>query len=56
LSGAILRIDGDSVSRVDGYHLTGSYRSRSGEAVTIDELPTAVRRLYGAFPTGLFGQ
>jgi NAD(P)-dependent dehydrogenase (short-subunit alcohol dehydrogenase family) len=56
LSGAILRIDGDTVSRVDGYHLNGSYRSRSGEAVTIDELPTAVRRLYGAFPKGLFGQ
>jgi NAD(P)-dependent dehydrogenase (short-subunit alcohol dehydrogenase family) len=56
LSGAIMRIDGDTVSRVDGYHLNGSYRSRSGAAVAIDELPTAVRRLYGAFPKGLFGQ
>jgi NAD(P)-dependent dehydrogenase (short-subunit alcohol dehydrogenase family) len=56
LSGAILRIDGDTVSRVDGYHLNGSYNSQSGEAVTVEELPTAVRRLYGAFPKGLFGQ
>lgn len=56
LSGAILRIDGNTVSRVDGYHLNGSHASRSGEAVTADELPTAVRRLYGTFPKGLFGQ
>jgi NAD(P)-dependent dehydrogenase (short-subunit alcohol dehydrogenase family) len=56
LSGAILRIDGDTVSRVDGYHVNGSYASRSGGAVTADELPTAVRRLYGIFPKGLFGQ
>jgi NAD(P)-dependent dehydrogenase (short-subunit alcohol dehydrogenase family) len=55
LSGAILRIDGDIVSRVDGYQLNGSYRSRSGTAVTLDELDNAVRQLYGAFPKGLAG-
>jgi NAD(P)-dependent dehydrogenase (short-subunit alcohol dehydrogenase family) len=56
LSGAILRIDGNTVSRVDGYHLNGSYSSQSGQAVTTEELRTAVRRLYGTFPKGLFGQ
>lgn len=55
LSGAILRIDGETVSRVDGYHLNGSYRSQGGEAVTLDELGTAVRKLYGTFPKGLAG-
>ena len=55
LSGAVLRIDGDTVSRVDGYHLNGSYASTSGEAVTFDELGTGIRQLYGALPKGLSG-
>ena len=55
LSGAVLRIDGDTVSRVDGYHLNGSYTSKSGESVTFDELGTGMRQLYGALPKGLSG-
>lgn len=53
LSGAILRVDGRTVSRVDGYHINGTYYSTSGEAVTADELGSAVRRLYGALPRGI---
>jgi len=55
LSGAVLRIDGNTVSRVDGHHLNGSYSSTSGEAVTFDELDTGMRQLYGALPKGLGG-
>jgi NAD(P)-dependent dehydrogenase (short-subunit alcohol dehydrogenase family) len=55
LSGAVLRIDGDTVSRVDGYHLNGSYTSRIGEAVRFEELDTGMRRLYGVLPKGLAG-
>ncbi len=56
LSGAVLRIDGNTLSRVDGYHLNGSYRSRGGEGVTVEELPQAVRQLFGALPKGLIDQ
>lgn len=56
LSGAILRIEGDTVSRVDGYHVNGSYRSRGGAGVTVEELPQAVRQLFGALPKGLADQ
>ncbi len=51
----MLRIDGDTVSRVDGYHLNGSYTSRIGEAVRFEELDTGMRQLYGALPKGLAG-
>jgi NAD(P)-dependent dehydrogenase (short-subunit alcohol dehydrogenase family) len=54
LTGAILRIDGDLVSRVDGYTVGETFRARSGEAVTVEELSAMVRRLYGAMPLGLF--
>lgn len=54
LSGAILRIDGNTISRVDGYTVGETFRARSGEAVTVEELPQMVRRLYGAMPLGLF--
>ncbi len=55
LSGAVLRIDGDTVSRVDGYHLNGSYTSTIGEAVRFETLDTGMRQLYGALPKGLAG-
>lgn len=53
LTGQILRIDGNTLIRVGGYTLDGSYSSRGGEALTVDELRTGVRKLYGAFPQGL---
>ena len=52
---SILRIDGGTVSRVDGYHFNGSYTSTSGEAVTFEELGSGIRQLYGALPKGLAG-
>lgn len=54
LTGAILRIDGNTVSRVQGYTVGETFRARSGEAVTVDELPLMMRKLHGTMPTGLF--
>jgi NAD(P)-dependent dehydrogenase (short-subunit alcohol dehydrogenase family) len=54
LTGAILRVDGNTVSRIDGYTVGETFRARGGEAVTVEELPAMVRRLYGVMPVGLF--
>ena len=54
LSGAILRIDGNAISRVDGYTVGETFRSRDEETVTVEELPEMVRKLYGVMPIGLF--
>lgn len=53
LTGAVLRIDGNEVNRVGGWHKVSSYRSRSGEALTAEELDAALRGLYGIAPGGL---
>jgi NAD(P)-dependent dehydrogenase (short-subunit alcohol dehydrogenase family) len=56
LSGSVLRIDGNTVYRVNGYSVEpGGYRSSSGQALTFDELGVGVRRLFGAAPVGLGG-
>jgi NAD(P)-dependent dehydrogenase (short-subunit alcohol dehydrogenase family) len=56
LSGAVLRIDGNTVYRVNGYSVEpAGYRSSSGETLTYDELGVGVRRLFGAAPVGLGG-
>ena len=56
LSGSVLRVDGNTVSRVSGWAVEpGGYRSASGEALTFDELSVGVRRLFGAAPIGLGG-
>jgi NAD(P)-dependent dehydrogenase (short-subunit alcohol dehydrogenase family) len=56
LSGAVLRIEGNSVCRVDGHRIAATYRSTSGAALTPDELQIAARRLYGTLPIGLAGR
>jgi hypothetical protein len=53
LTGQVLRVDGNTLMRVGGYTIDASCPSRSGEAFTVEELKTAVRKLYGAFPAGL---
>lgn len=56
LSGALLRIDGNTVYRVEGYTVAGGgYRSSSGQALSFDEVGGGVRRLFGAAPVGLNG-
>jgi hypothetical protein len=56
LSGAILRIDGNVVSRVDGHHVSASFRPPADGPVAADELGPVLRRLYGLLPTGLVGR
>lgn len=53
LTGQVLRVDGNTLMRVGGYTIEGSYPSKSGEALTVDELGLGVRKLFGAFPPGL---
>jgi NAD(P)-dependent dehydrogenase (short-subunit alcohol dehydrogenase family) len=53
LTGQILRVDGNTLIRVGGYSIGDSLPSASGEALTVDELRTGVRKLYGAYPQGL---
>jgi NAD(P)-dependent dehydrogenase (short-subunit alcohol dehydrogenase family) len=55
LSGAVLRVDGNTVQRVTGWTVGDGYPSASGEALTVEELPLGIRKLYGAAPRGLGG-
>jgi hypothetical protein len=53
LTGQVLRVDGGKLMRVGGYTIDGTYQSKTGEALTVEELGVGVRKLYGAFPLGL---
>jgi NAD(P)-dependent dehydrogenase (short-subunit alcohol dehydrogenase family) len=55
LTGAVLRIDGNTVSRCTGWEISGGYRAKSGEQLDADELDVAVSRLFGTSPVGLGG-
>jgi NAD(P)-dependent dehydrogenase (short-subunit alcohol dehydrogenase family) len=55
LSGAVLRVDGNTIRRVRGWTVEGGYRSRSGEALASEEVGLGVRKLFGAAPLGLAG-
>lgn len=56
LSGSILRVEGNTVYRVNGYAIEpGGFQSASGEALAFDELSIGVRKLFGAAPMGLGG-
>jgi NAD(P)-dependent dehydrogenase (short-subunit alcohol dehydrogenase family) len=55
LSGAVLRVDGNTVSSVQGYAIGPSYRSVSGERLTIEEIGLGLRKVFGAAPRGLGG-
>jgi hypothetical protein len=53
LTGQVLRVDGNTLMKVGGYTIDASYPSRSGEALTVDELGVGMRKLFGTFPQGL---
>jgi NAD(P)-dependent dehydrogenase (short-subunit alcohol dehydrogenase family) len=55
LSGAVLRVDGNTVMRVKGWSVDGRYTSQSREALTTEELGLGVRKVFGAAPLGLAG-
>jgi hypothetical protein len=55
LSGAILRVDGDTVQRLRPWDVDveRTYRGRQGEPVDANELDHGLRVAFGAFPSGL---
>ncbi len=53
LTGSVLRVDGHQLQRVSGWHVSGTHPSSSGEALSIDEIDIALRKMYGTFPAGL---
>jgi NAD(P)-dependent dehydrogenase (short-subunit alcohol dehydrogenase family) len=56
LTGAVLRIDGNTVQRVRPFEVDPvvQYRSRSGERLGATEIDAGMRRAYGIMPRGLF--
>jgi NAD(P)-dependent dehydrogenase (short-subunit alcohol dehydrogenase family) len=55
VSGNVLRVDGNTVRRVRGWTVEGGYKSKSGEALSTEELGVGIRQLFGAAPLGLAG-
>jgi NAD(P)-dependent dehydrogenase (short-subunit alcohol dehydrogenase family) len=55
LTGNVLRVDGNTVFRVTGWTVAEGYRSKDGEALTVDELGLGLRKMYGISPRGLGG-
>ncbi len=53
LTGSVLRVDGHQLQRVSGWHISGTYPSSSGEALAVDEIGLALRKMHGTFPAGL---
>jgi hypothetical protein len=52
LTGQVLRIEGNRLNRLQGWTVTGVHPSRSGKALTHEELVEAVPQLYGVTPAG----
>jgi NAD(P)-dependent dehydrogenase (short-subunit alcohol dehydrogenase family) len=56
LTGQILRIDGDTLSRVDGYtEAPQRYQAKNGRSLEFAEIGQAVSWLWGTSPRGLAG-
>ena len=52
LTGQVLRIEGNRLNRLQGWTVAAVHPSRSGQALTYEELVDAVPQLYGAAPVG----
>jgi len=56
LTGQILRIDGDKLTRIQGFtELPGAYHAKDGASLQFSELTQAVSWLFGTAPRGLAG-
>jgi NAD(P)-dependent dehydrogenase (short-subunit alcohol dehydrogenase family) len=56
LTGQILRINGDKLTRIQGFtEASGAYHAKNGEGLTFLEIGQAVSWLYGTSPRGLAG-
>jgi NAD(P)-dependent dehydrogenase (short-subunit alcohol dehydrogenase family) len=59
LTGAVLRVEGDTVLRVNGFQTDDATRTRTGapeHRLDATKLDTALRRAYGLLPGGVFAQ
>jgi NAD(P)-dependent dehydrogenase (short-subunit alcohol dehydrogenase family) len=52
LTGQVFRIDGNRIQRLQGWSLAGEYVSKTGRAVTAEELVDGMAEMYGAVPAG----
>src|SRR5271156_3658412 len=56
LTGQILRINGDKLTRIEGFtEAPGAYHAKDGASLTFSEIGQAVSWLYGTSPRGLAG-
>src|SRR5829696_7602585 len=56
LTGQILRVDGDKLSRIEGFtEAAGRYHAKDGVSLQFPEIGQAVSWLYGTSPRGLVG-
>jgi NAD(P)-dependent dehydrogenase (short-subunit alcohol dehydrogenase family) len=56
LTGQILRVDGDKLSRIEGFtEASGRYSAKDGAALQFSEIGQAVSWLFGTSPRGLAG-
>ncbi len=53
LTGQVLRIDGDRIQRMRGWHIAGQHDGATGAAVTAQELMDALPALYEIMPAGV---
>jgi NAD(P)-dependent dehydrogenase (short-subunit alcohol dehydrogenase family) len=53
LTGQVLRIDGDRVQRMGGWHIAGEYASAAGGAAAAEELLDGIPAMYGTVPAGV---
>jgi NAD(P)-dependent dehydrogenase (short-subunit alcohol dehydrogenase family) len=52
LTGQVFRVDGNRIQRLRGWSSDGEYLSKSGQAVTAEELVDGMAEVYGAMPSG----
>jgi NAD(P)-dependent dehydrogenase (short-subunit alcohol dehydrogenase family) len=55
LTGAVLRVDGSTVSPVDGWTVREGYTAQGGEALELDEVDHGLRKAFGISPRPLGG-
>jgi hypothetical protein len=56
LTGQILRINGDKLTRIEGFtEVAGAYHAKDGVSLEFLEIGQAVSWLYGTSPRGLAG-
>jgi len=54
LSGQVLRVEGNTLFRMEGWHKGGgTYRSHNGKRLEAEELVAGIRLAYGTFPSGV---